>query len=82
MVSQFVVVQKVVPGFTETFGGPKPEYDVWLKDVSPNFGAVYCISVNIELHASLPYEVNQARIMQQTQSAFKLQQKLAINAVG
>jgi hypothetical protein len=58
------MIKRAVPGFSEMFGGPKPGYHELLKNVSPHNGVVYCISVNYELRASLPYEANQARIMQ------------------
>lgn len=74
------MIQKAVPGYTEMFGPPKPDYDELLKGITPRTGIVYCITLNNELNAALPYEANQARLMQQAQSVFTLEQKLIINA--
>lgn len=73
------MIQKAIPGYTELFGQPIFSYEDLLKEVSPHTGILYCISLNNELQAGLPYEINQARLMNQAQSIFTPEQKEFIN---
>jgi len=74
------MIQKAVPGYTELFGPPVQSYESLLQGVAPSTGILYCISLNGELNAHIPYQSNQGRIAIQALSVFTLEQKLIVTS--